>query len=362
MCPGKQKTTRRLSRRAFSRGFTLVELLVVIAIIGILIALLLPAIQTAREAARRMQCRNNLKQIGMACITHVDKQGTYPSAGWGWDWIGDADGGYGGRQPGGWVYNILPGLELTALHDMGKGQDAAARLRAGINVVQTPLTVMCCPSQNVPILHINYKTYRVGGANNTPPQCARSNYAACVGSGGKSEVNGGPGANPVPGSFTWADVIHPFTTGTTSNPDYMNGVIFQRSAIKSKEITRGTSHTIMIGERYTNPDEILAGIGTSDNECMYVGQDNDTCRTTSEPPSKNRRGISQDHPTWFGSPHSVGIHVVSCDGSVHTVSYDVDSKAFKCVGARKVTPGRDNADGLGPNGLTPLTSKQPYND
>ena len=103
-------------------GFTLVELLVVVAIIGILIALLLPAVQAAREAGRRLQCSNNLKQIGLACSTHVSSQKHFPTGGWGWNWVGDADRGYGRNQPGGWVFNILPGLEMNSIHDLGKGR------------------------------------------------------------------------------------------------------------------------------------------------------------------------------------------------------------------------------------------------
>ena len=95
------------------RGFTLVELLVVIAIIGILVALLLPAVQSAREAARRAQCSNNLKQMGLAMHNHHDTYKELPGA----FWYKGADVGWSWKSAWSWNAQIMPFMEQSALYD-----------------------------------------------------------------------------------------------------------------------------------------------------------------------------------------------------------------------------------------------------
>src|SRR6478672_1022156 len=109
------------SRSCCRTAFTLLELLVVIAVIAILLALLLPAVQSAREAARMVECKNHLKQIGLAWLHHHSVQNFFPTGGWGSNWAGDPDQGFDKRQPGGWAYNSLPYLEERSIHDLGKG-------------------------------------------------------------------------------------------------------------------------------------------------------------------------------------------------------------------------------------------------
>src|SRR5262245_9385622 len=113
--------SKRSSPTARWAAFTLVELLVVISVIAVLVGLLLPAVQQAREAARRMQCSNNLKQIGLGALNHESTHQYLPSGGWGHRWVGDADSGFGRSQPGGWVYSLLPYVEQSALHSRGAG-------------------------------------------------------------------------------------------------------------------------------------------------------------------------------------------------------------------------------------------------
>src|SRR5690242_9246733 len=106
-------------RRVFA--FSLVELLVVIAIISTLIALLLPAIQAARESTRRAHCQNNLRQIALALLDFHDVYKIFPNGGWGHEWVGDPDRGVGARQPGGWIYSLLPFIEEPSLYESGRG-------------------------------------------------------------------------------------------------------------------------------------------------------------------------------------------------------------------------------------------------
>ena len=170
-----------------NRGFTLVELLVVITIIAILIALLLPAVQMAREAARGIQCSNNIKQLALGCVAHESAIKHYPTGGWGWGWTGDADRGTDWRQPGGWIYNILPFIELQSMHDLGGGSGAwnnPAKLDANLLRMSTSVSGFYCPSRRVAKPYPAVWGYFCGCANaNFSPSLStlvlgRSDYAA----------------------------------------------------------------------------------------------------------------------------------------------------------------------------------------
>src|SRR4051812_33227138 len=178
--PGKNHA-RQESRPAF----TLVELLVVIAIIGILVALLLPAVQAAREAARRNQCKNNLKQISLACLNHLDTVKYFPSGGWAYNWLPDPNRGSGEDQPGSWIYNVLPYIEETAVHDLGKTPvltTSGALTTAAIQRLQTPLGEFICPSRRTVQIFPGYflsDTYMQTGMTTLAARgLAKSDYAA----------------------------------------------------------------------------------------------------------------------------------------------------------------------------------------
>ena len=306
------RQTRNLWRRL---GFTLIELLVVIAIIAVLIGLLLPAVQKVREAAARIQCANNVKQMALAMHNHHDTHKLLPSGGWGWNWVGDANRGVGPSQPGGWIFGILPFVEQQPLYNLAVSNAGTQQM------VVTTLPLFNCPSRRAGGPYPGNSLYHNYGGFVSTSQ-ARADYAACCGDNAPDEIYGGPssyaqGDNP---SYAWP---------STSS---FNGILFQRSRIRLVDIQRGTSNTFMIGERYLNPDRYYDGRDGSDNECMYVGFDNDISRSSDYPPMQDRKGVGSTFA--FGSAHTAGFNMAMCDGSVQFINYDIDMTVYLPMGSR----------------------------
>jgi prepilin-type N-terminal cleavage/methylation domain-containing protein/prepilin-type processing-associated H-X9-DG protein len=304
------------------RAFTLIELLVVIAIIANLIGLLLPAVQKAREAASRLKCQNNLKQLTLAMHTCHDANDRFPSAGWGWFWVGMPDRGVGERQPGGWTYSILPYLEQANVQNLtAGGADGHRRL------LETPLTVFTCPSRRAVAQFPNYYNYRYFPYPEVvASSLGRSDYAACTSSSGLSEVDQGPP------SLAAGDSPAYWATHLSQSPTVFDGPVVSRVRVNILNLSRGASNTILLGEKYISPDSYATGIDTGDNECLYTGLNNDVTRSTGRPPVRDQRGVSMLHE--FGGPHSNGVQVGLADGSVRSVRWSIEPAIWRESGSR----------------------------
>jgi prepilin-type N-terminal cleavage/methylation domain-containing protein len=298
-------------------AFTLVELLVVIAIIGILVGLLLPAVQSAREAARRTQCSNHLKQLGLGSLNHLSTQGHFPTGGWGYFWVGDPDQGYGRNQPGGWVYNVLPYIEQENLHSVGAGRTFAEKQQLNTQVVSVALPGLHCPSRRAARAYTNIFNAVAFNCNNIP-NVARTDYAMNCGWGG---VPHGRGSDSI-------------AAGENLDGPVRNGISYERSMVKRGGIRDGLSNTLMIGEKYLNPDAYSTGRDGADNETAYSGNDNDNYRSAEQ----NRRPIQDRGGTSiyenFGGAHSNGCLFVRCDGSVFTINYSIEPSVYHALGGR----------------------------
>lgn len=316
-------------------GFTLVELLVVITIIGILIALLLPAVQAAREVARRMQCSNNLKQLSLGCLNHESAHGFLPTGGWGWGWAGDPDRGFNKRQPGGWLYNVLPYIELQSLHDLGSKGDKAA----GCRRASTPVATFHCPTRRPPISYpYRFTSIQYYANIDQPTVIGQADYAACA---GKATIDygcpKGPDSYPQADSMTEAD----WTDKTVPRPYYggaddATGVIFHRSTCRIADIIDGASNTYLDGERYLDPDHYYDGIASDNDNGWDLGYDYDVNRWTNNNDRCRPRQDTPGYPLFnaFGSAHAGAFNMALCDGTVHAVSYDIDRVIHLHLGER----------------------------
>ncbi|MEZ6070995.1 MAG: DUF1559 domain-containing protein [Pirellulales bacterium] len=308
-------------------GFTLVELLVVIAIIGILIAAVAAGRAGRPRGARRTQCVNNLKQLALGAINHHDTHGFLPTGGWGYQWVGDPDRGYNRRQPGGWIYNILPFVEQGPLHDMGSGMAMSAKAAACSVRIGTPVPMFNCPTRRSALAYpapTGLPHFHTPHFASYTELLARSDYAA---SSGDIFLDVGPG----PSSFEQGDA-----------PDYAwidkskhTGICHLRSEIKFAQITDGTSNTYLIGEKYLRPETYTTGDDPGDNESMYMGENGDIIRWANLQigPLQDRVG-GTFWPHW-GSSHSAGLNMSFCDGSVHLIHYGIDLENHRRLGNRK---------------------------
>lgn len=231
-------------------GFTLVELLVVIAIIGILVALLLPAVQAAREAARRMQCSNNLKQLGIAMHNYHDRYLIFARSWWP---AGSSIQATNNPNLGpNWVVSILPDYEQQGIFD---AIDFSQNMTAAVNeqARSTRIASMICPSDS-------YSRRPFMGTSNSMTNQMGDNWAR-----GNYGANGGLAfmTDKKHDQFDGAFDTSPGWDKTNSLSYRTRGVIGANSALRMSEITDGTSNTVLIGE-------IRAGVTSFDSRGVWA--------------------------------------------------------------------------------------------
>jgi prepilin-type N-terminal cleavage/methylation domain-containing protein len=346
------QTSARPPRRS---AFTLVELLVVIAIIGVLVALLLPAIQAAREAARRSQCQNNLKQIGLACLNYESAKGVLP--------YGALIGAYGGGTElyAGWTVEILPFCENQALKNLYV-PGAVMTATTGNNAAQikqlreTPVAMYTCPSD----MPMELTTPQGGCSTCTGMQWWPGSYRAVSGRGNGTvtwyltqDLPAPWGASTVVGNSTkpihdgWRGPIH------GSNVSVTNGRFTYLSTSPGPEplkgITDGTSNTLLAGEstnwESADPNNLLGRrtlwalpwgnyiMGqTYAQPRQFLGsfQKCSAAGPTAEPNIGDNAKVC--YSGWFGG-HTAGMNFIHCDGSGEFISYDVDLQLFATLGS-----------------------------
>jgi prepilin-type N-terminal cleavage/methylation domain-containing protein len=290
-------------------AFTLIELLVTIAIIGTLMGLMLPAVQKVREAANRTQCRNNLKQIGLAFLHGTTTLSGGAFLGGGSElkpptFLPSGAPATGKAQLGGWGYQILPYLDAEVVYRGGNASTNRDRARL---VVATPHAVYFCPTRRAPIV---------------------KQYAS----------------PPSPGGWL-ADLGHPSSrTAPTAQCDYaasnrsQTGIVRPvhdpKYPVRMSHVRGGLSNTLLVAEKQINLNKMDVN-HINDNQGYAVGFDEDTVRQTDQEPRPDYSGSAAytDNDGYrFGSSHLGGFEGVMGDGSVRSFSYSINPALFNQIG------------------------------
>jgi prepilin-type N-terminal cleavage/methylation domain-containing protein/prepilin-type processing-associated H-X9-DG protein len=301
------------------RAFTLIELLTVMAIIGVLTALLLPAVQQAREASRRLQCRNHLRQIGLALHNYCAQHGVFPP--------GDIDEGDSQREGWGWGAMLLPLLDQAALYNAMNvtGQRLVDMLSGPDRLLsQTPLAVFRCPTDDTGPTMQTIPTNRHFDGDGTPGSAS-------------------PASDFFVATCNYAGV---YGVELSGNQPQNDGVLFNNSSIRFRDISDGSSNTFAVGERdykcgvaawigSRNPPGTNAW-GRHHNQGKINVRMNDT-NTHLDPWCTGHprgEGVCHNCDEGFGSLHEGGAHFLMCDGAVRFVGENINFGLYKRLGRR----------------------------
>ena len=315
---GQGETTRAVRRDA---GFTLVELLVVIAIIAILIALLLPAVQSAREAARRMQCANNLKQIGLALHIYHQEFSRFPGAnlgGWGPGTTPSSE-----RGEGAWAWSavILPFVEQADAHDLCN-YDYGYMFLENRLAIKTFFSFYQCPT--APKNKLTTCCKRIPGYEDA----AETNYSAI--------------STHLPSFYAYAS-FQETATSFAGDPLYWpggigTGVLFDGSRTRLRDVRDGTSQTLMICECDLDQVDDYKRIAGS-TYCAAPRPDG--CHVGKMWAAENRvttaYGVNSDtdrHVAGTHSNHPGGANFNFADAHVKFVSENIDQSVLEALTTR----------------------------
>ena len=286
--------------RSDRRAFTLVELLVVIAIIGILVGLLLPAVQAAREAARRMQCSNNIRQLGLATHNYESAYGRLPSG-----WVSN---GLTGEPGWGWSAALLPFMEgsnITNQIDWRIPIEESIHDAIRVTVVQS----FICPSDPFPNIFEIAEDHGGGHTHISPALSGES-------------VDEGDKLFPISKS----NYIAMFGTFELEDAPYAgDGMYFGNSKLKFRDVIDGLSNTIMVGERSSQlGGSIWHGNipEAAESQARIVG--------VADHPPNSPSGHFED----FRSYHTGGANFMRADGSVQWLPDTMDENVYRAMATR----------------------------